>query len=1539
MSDDFYYNTHHDETMGMEKMAYTRFYTANVVRRATQAPTKLDVFDKLQLPNGSVLHTLNGFDTLVSNNGGLPDTTNPLLTNEKFPIWLKLQRDLPSGSGYPFGVDENYIYRPNTLSPQISHFYQSHRQFHRIISDRTLGSLAGVLTWVDYSPLNEVKVNGTLHQYRKFDILFRTILNTVTAIGSGRHHYILIPQSGEVHARALLQRTFRELSTGTLNALLGDPSIFPVLHLLGFVYGKTRSLNVTPYKEDIRLLGKNNPVFESMKSTSLLERLPKNLLESINFVFQYKNGAVIYNLADVERFADDNTFYNKLYRHLMNLRLEGAALPDNLDNDADDGTVVPDKGTVSSPVVNKSTEGDAPPVSKDNPKAEDPVKDTKPTPVPSTRPVVEIDLQTEPTKVNFEDRVRAAAIAHTEKDIAVEPKKENRRNTLLDNHLKASLAGKSIGELSQPPSTQSVTPKIMGYVTSTPEKSYQKSSLVAIDQAYQKHGYHHELAKVVGSLAKHGLFITKTQEEKIHTEMDRTITYKLDLVDIGGKSHHVKFTLPHVDEDGLMKLSGIEYRLTRQIANIPICKISPTRVNLASYYNKVIIERIQSKRYSYEQDVVKLITALRTQGLVAATVGTAPLPTKSVAYDYTAVGRGFTEIAFSGYTLRFGGDHASYPDDYHPRVISLIKDLEGRFGVYAGEGPERNQLLFWSHNNSIHLVGEKGILKSWSSFHHMLVDNLGDVAKPERTPMEWTQANIIDRTIPLVYILAYRLGLKKLLSMINLDYRFYTKRSDVQLDIDDIAVPMADGILVFNRYPLSRSLIACGLLWADLREFTFDHLSVPDVYGRILQQKKLSAGVLKGLDGFFDFFVDPITETVLEKMHEPVTFHELLLRANVMLTDYHALESSSVSLHRTRLYERHIGAVYNEIYRALANYRNNPSTKKSFSINPEAVFLKLVQDATSSPNEVINPVHEVKQRSNITFTGAGGRTANSFILKDRIYPKDGLGVISDAVPDSGKVGITAYLSASPNIDDIHGIPKPYKPGDVLEPPQILSIGSMVMPGGTTDDGKRNSYLSIQISHYVPNHNDGETLAVRTGYDEVLPHLSSQVFSIPAEQDGTVESIDDKQKVLKVRYADKTAESLRALRLPYLDAVLDTYRQTQTSFGYLVPESEISQYPIGGVFALTKNTYGKVVDRLRCESVDTIPDKDVIRKQGTLVSDLSSGRIKALYYIRFSPMGTKTPGEVKAYSFASIYAQNSGSYLLQTRVPNVSVGDKFKTGDILIYNPGFFVPNPMNNQVTFKHGVIANVALIEKSSNHEDACEISQSLSDRLKMTPCHQKEVVTRCNAAVLNIVKLGDHVETSDSLCVISDEYLVGTSLTLDVENLDIIEKLNRQTPTAGYAGTIRKIRILYSCDREKLSDSLKSILKTYEKEVRDNFKALNTDTSAKPPEKPGWIAPGTKYAGISITDDTVILEFMIEESMDVREGDKLCFANSSKSIAAYVTEKPHFSESGVPIDALFSTTSVINRIVSSPFLGVAERNMDELKRQALDIYFDDKK
>ena len=87
-----------------------------------------------------------------------------------------------------------------------------------------------------------------------------------------------------------------------------------------------------------------------------------------------------------------------------------------------------------------------------------------------------------------------------------------------------------------------------------------------------------------------------------------------------------------------------------------------------------------------------------------------------------------------------------------------------------------------------------------------------------------------------------------------------------------------------------------------------------------------------------------------------------------------------------------------------------------------------------------------------TYTGVGGRTSESFTTNDRRYPKDGIGTISEATPDSGAVGISATLSMDPVVANVDGfIETPESRGYQYSPTNVLSISNILMPCTTQDD--------------------------------------------------------------------------------------------------------------------------------------------------------------------------------------------------------------------------------------------------------------------------------------------------------------------------------------------------------------------------------------------------------------------------------------------------------------------------------------------------------
>ena len=331
----------------------------------------------------------------------------------------------------------------------------------------------------------------------------------------------------------------------------------------------------------------------------------------------------------------------------------------------------------------------------------------------------------------------------------------------------------------------------------------------------------------------------------------------------------------------------------------------------------------------------------------------------------------------------------------------------------------------------------------------------------------------------------------------------------------DIAIRFLDKTLWFNRYPLKNSLIVAGLDAYDLTSYEMSEFESKDIYYQLLLDKGMSINYLKGIDSFYDLFVDNITYSILKSMHEPTNVRDLLIRATEMLTTLdHRVPSSRVN-HRIRGYEQFNAILYNEMSRQFAAYQSKRGKANKFVINPDAVYLRIAQNASMVPSESPNPLQDIKEQSYMTYAGIGGRTSESFVVNDRRYAKDDVGVISEATVDNNKVGINAQLSLDPAIVNTEGLL-----GETVDPQpaNILSIYSLVFPFATQDDSKRMNFVSIQSSHWTPTVQTDRN-RVRTGYERVVAHRCSKIFAGISEQDGTVTNIDEKTKLVTVEYKD------------------------------------------------------------------------------------------------------------------------------------------------------------------------------------------------------------------------------------------------------------------------------------------------------------------------------------------------------------------------------------------------------------------------------------
>ena len=333
---------------------------------------------------------------------------------------------------------------------------------------------------------------------------------------------------------------------------------------------------------------------------------------------------------------------------------------------------------------------------------------------------------------------------------------------------------------------------------------------------------------------------------------------------------------------------------------------------------------------------------------------------------------------------------------------------------------------------------------------------------------------------------------------------------------NDIHIRFADRVLHFNRYPLQKSLIVAGLANYDLTSYSMSEFEGKDVYFRILADEGTSTNYLKGIDDFYDLFIDSITYSVLKMMKEPTNVRDLLIRCAVLLTTTDHLPPSSGLNHRIRGYEQFAAIVCNEMSRSFANYRSHKGLGSKFTINPDAVYLRIIQNATMLPAELGSPMEDMKLKAEISYAGIGGRTAESFVVNDRRFDESDIGVIGEATVNTGKAGMVATLSYNPNIKGTLGIVQPTEDKNKIEPSQLWTTTALVFPCSINDDTKRINFINVQSSHLVPV-KQYDRLRVRTGYERIVAHRCSRIFAGVAEEDGKVTKIDDKAKLVEVTY--------------------------------------------------------------------------------------------------------------------------------------------------------------------------------------------------------------------------------------------------------------------------------------------------------------------------------------------------------------------------------------------------------------------------------------
>lgn len=315
--------------------------------------------------------------------------------------------------------------------------------------------------------------------------------------------------------------------------------------------------------------------------------------------------------------------------------------------------------------------------------------------------------------------------------------------------------------------------------------------------------------------------------------------------------------------------------------------------------------------------------------------------------------------------------------------------------------------------------------------------------------------------------------------------------------------------------------------------------------------------------------------------------------------------------------------------------------------------------------------------------------------------------------------------------------------------------------------------------------------------------------------------------------------------------------------------------------------------------------------------------------------------------------SNGSWIDNTLKCTLKVGQKFKYGDILAYNPQHFTPNADDRGVSMNLGALCKIAIYSQWDIFEDSVPISRRLSQKTETVMVDEKHVSLSPHTRVDYIAKVGSTINAGDTLLRFTDatdELMQNLFDNLKDSARNTIIENSKTTIASKYTGTVMDIKIYTTQEIENLDPSLQEIAKDYHKRISKRNATL--DKNSNPGDlgyyKAGQIItetdnvikvePNGKIAGYEVPEGWVLILFYIRYEVAASKGDK-AVVSVCKGICSHVIEPglEPYSEYRPDeiIDTVAAPLSVSARKIPEIFLTIfGNKCIIELKRQLKDIY-----
>lgn len=612
------------------------------------------------------------------------------------------------------------------------------------------------------------------------------------------------------------------------------------------------------------------------------------------------------------------------------------------------------------------------------------------------------------------------------------------------------------------------------------DKSMLSSTVSNIDKMYVDKVMNKDIVSMVMGVQHAGIAVTDYKVDRITDAVSDYELHTVTLQPAVGRQSTVTFRLPKIQSDGTFLSNGASYRLRKQRSELPIVKVSPIKVALTSYYSKLFVEKSERAVFNYDRWIVNALIAAaldsQNQNIDSIRISKASDNTVKTPRIYSALSE-----RCAGFTIHRDNWKKDLPktaqwqallnDEETTKISIMINvDIRHRFdsGLFDEELvskiEEAGQFVVAGRCGKAYVVVDyNDIFYIYLNGAVQVLGRIEDMTglPLEKAPTPIAELKIFSKSVPVGVVLAYLLGFENLLRLMKVSPRRVSNGQRLQLGSDEFAVRFLDESLIFQKDDMRSSLIFAGfnLYHATIRNYSVYAFDKKDVYYNVLSNYGIGLSVLRELDAMDAMWVDPITESLLVQMKEPIQYTSLLLRAVEMLLTRHVPsrvegDVGFDGLERLRGYERFAGVVYSSLSKAIRQYNNrNAISTAKVSMNPHDVWVQITQDPACEMVNDINPIHNIKEKEVITFGGRGGRSDRSMVANDRLFKETDLGFISEATVDSSQVAIITYVSPNANLTSVRGTVRSFdKERDGTS--SIFSTAALLAPAADRDDPKR-----------------------------------------------------------------------------------------------------------------------------------------------------------------------------------------------------------------------------------------------------------------------------------------------------------------------------------------------------------------------------------------------------------------------------------------------------------------------------------------------------